>query len=258
MSRDRRTPLAKASHPTPKLRIEPQLVEALAAPLPLELVADHLARQPMLLAPVKLVLSSTGEAGVLAEIQLAADREGSEAHARDAIEHALAWLESESKESPALRGASPAVDLPTVLEALPWEWERHEDGTCHVNVTEDGFSCRVAVETATEGWLRVSTSSALKLQGGDASRTLPLFALETNARLRIARMSVSDADGGAARVVWDGLALEGALADAVSAVALARCATARALRALCVPQVASAYLKLRPTTSSEWRRLRTE
>ncbi len=91
--RQRKTPLARGSRPTPKLRIEPMLVEALAAPLPLELLTESLGRQPELVAPAKLVLSSTGEPGVLAEVPRAGGGRACEARAREAIDRALTWLE---------------------------------------------------------------------------------------------------------------------------------------------------------------------
>ena len=85
---------------------------------------------------------------------------------------------------------------------------------------------------------------------GRSFPALVRYALETNRRLRLARLSLGTGGGAAAWVVWDAvipaeLPLAAALREGVGAVTAARALTEAPLRALADPIVADAYLALR-------------
>lgn len=249
-------PIAKGARPAPKLSIDPFVVEALVAPLPLGLLLRSLPRQPMLVAPAKLVLSCTGEPGVLAEIPRNGDYHGCEMRARAAIDRALAWVEREPEGAAEGNGTvsgSEAID--EVLVGLPWDWERGLDGSYRVNFAEDGVSCRVRVNSISASWLHVSTSSAVKVPTSRAARALRIFALEASRRIRLARLSVTAIRQGTAAICWDSVLpvaarLDLTLPEVLAAVVSARAETARSLRALSQPGIAEAYLSLRASADT--------
>jgi hypothetical protein len=88
------------------------------------------------------------------------------------------------------------------------------------------------------------------VEEGLGAVAMRLLALEANRRLRFARISVSEADGRAMRIVWDAV-LPGELADtaamerAIEALIGARAETLRPLRALGRASIASKYTDLR-------------
>jgi hypothetical protein len=224
------------SLPDPKVSIDPFVVEAWAAPLPRALVLERLALQPELEQPAKLVLSGGGEPALLAEVAHRGDPRAAEPQARDALRAALAWIKGDGRTQP--NGAAP-IDLAELLASLPWGSERREDGSYYVS-TQDG-------------------GASLKVDAPSAGRALPLFALEVNRRLRLARLSVTGIAEGSADVVWDAVLhapsiagaspdaarLEQALLEVTTAVAGARGETLRTLRALGTPRVAETYMRLR-------------
>jgi hypothetical protein len=244
-------PIAKGARPAPKLSVDPIVVEALVAPLPLELLLRSLRRQPTLVAPAKLVLSCAGEPGVLAEIPRNGDHHGCEMRVREAIDRALAWLEE--KPEATAEGNEAVCGSESIAEALadlPWDWERGLDGSYRVNVAEDAVSCRVRVSSISASWLHVSTSSAVKVQTSRTARALRIFALEASRRVRLARLSVTAVRQGSAAICWDSVLpvaarLDLTLTEALAAVVSARAETARSLRALSQPRIAEAYLSLR-------------
>ena len=215
---------------------------------PLEVdVRVALGRQAELTAPVKLALSRGGECELRAEVLHVGGLDAPKL-ARGALDAARAWLAGE----PYADDEAPIDEesLEDGLAELPraWAWERAEDGI-RVHATAFGESVRLEVE-AVAGGVRVMARSALPTPDPIASDALVHFALDANRRLRLARIGLSAADGGATVVTWDVVTPSGVVAGcgvptAVEAVVRAHAATRRSLRALGHGPVARLYLDSR-------------
>ncbi len=208
-----------------------------------------LARQPELLAPVKLAAAAGGGAELRAEL-LRARGVDTEALARSALERAGVWLAGDGGPVADVEAVD-AEEVAAGLAELPraWAWEPRGADGFHVHATAFGTSARIVVE-ARAGTARAFVRSAVPATGLETRAALVHFALEANARLRLARIGVAADDDGTARLTWDavaspGVALERALPAAVEAVAGAHAATRRALRALSHAAVARIYLDAR-------------
>jgi hypothetical protein len=214
---------------------------------------EALALQPELLVPVKVADSARGGSELRAEL-LRARGLDVEALARCALSRAGAWLTGNG-DAGAETGDVDAEDLCAGLAELPraWAWEPREGGGFHVHATAFGTSARVAVE-APSGTPHAIVRSALPAGSPATREALVCFALEANARLRLARIGVAT-DDDVARLAWDavaspGVPLERALPAAVEAVVCAHAVTRRALRALSHPDVARTYLDARASRDS--------
>ncbi len=231
---------------------------------PLEAEDRHaLARQADLLAPAKLALSRDGDYELRAEV-LRVDGsdgldgvdgrggvDGADASklAVDALDVARAWLMGEAVPP---RGAPvPAEDLAGALAELPpaWAWETAEDGGFRVHATAFGENVRLSVH-AVAGSARVMARSILATPDPDAGPALLRFALETNRRLRLARIGLAAPNGESTAVTWDavtpsGIELSSVLPATVEAVVRAHASTRRSLRALCHVAIARLYLDAR-------------
>jgi len=140
--------------------------------------------------------------------------------------------------------------LEEALASLPFAWRRLEDGSHRLDVEHEGVLARLGLETRWPGSVRVVATGAVALRGPSALEALAHFALETNRRLRLARLCVARAGDAVASVVWDAvlpgsLDLHAALPAAIEAVAAARALTERSLRALADERLASPYLTRR-------------
>jgi hypothetical protein len=241
-----------------QIRTGPLQLEATSEPLALPLALAALPRQPELAAPAKLMLLRGGEAALMAEIPHALSR----ADGR--------WLgEDAGAAGPAgcARGNADASDLSDrgngsrggngmawerveqVLGELAWSWRPLESGGYRVDAGGPDGNFRVQIDALPAGGLHLSTSAAVRVGAPEAKRALPHFALESNRRLRLARLGVTATGGERARAIWEvvlpaPLPLERTLRGALEAVVGARVATARALGALGDPQVAGAYLQM--------------
>ena len=233
------------------VRVRPEagmLVATLSAQVPgLEAA---LARQPELLAPVKLAASARGDTELRAEL-LRARGIDTEALARRALSQATAWLAGDAADAMPDANELHAEAIAAGLSELPkaWAWEPQGEDGFHVHATAFGTSVRILVEGRASTTV-ASVRSAVPAATADTREALVRFALETNARVRLARIGVAASDEGSARVTWDavaspGVALERALPAAVEAVVGAHATTRRALRALSHAAVARAYLDAR-------------
>jgi len=209
---------------------------------------EALARQPELRAPVKLALSRAGAPELRAEL-LRANGTDVDALARSALLRASEWFAHEAEAAPD-EGVLDSEAVASGLAELPraWAWEPREDGVFHVHATAFGTSARVVLESP-GGVARAFVRSAVPAGSPACRAALLHFALETNARLRLARIGVA-VDDDAARLTWDAVASPGvpperALPASVEAVAAAHAATRHSLRALCHPEVARTYLDAR-------------
>jgi hypothetical protein len=236
----------------PRVRATALLVEAESAPLPLERALGSLARQTELAVPAKLVLAGAETAALLAEIPRERGLASAEATARATLESALAWLAAGGANGAA---AGPGPDATTrvnaALTGLGWPFEVADPGRWHVWAKLDAITMRLFITAHADGSARVA-QPATPVQiahphGGYAAR---LFALESNARLRLVRTSVATTSPHVVRVTRDvvlppAVELERWLAEAAVALAVATGETARALRALRSLEIVAAYLGTR-------------
>jgi hypothetical protein len=264
-----------------QIRTGPLQLEATSEPLALPLALAALPRQLELAAPAKLVLLRGGEAALMAEIPRALSPADGEALALRALEAGRRWLgedagAADGAADPSGRARGNGADsgdasapsdhgsgsdggngmarepVEQVLGELAWSWRPLvESGGYRVDVGGPDGSFRVQIDAlpAPACGLHLSTSAAVRVGAPQAKRALPHFALESNRRLRLARLGVTATGGERARAVWEvvlpaPLPLERTLRGALEAVVGARVATARALGALGDPQVAGAYLQM--------------
>jgi hypothetical protein len=207
-----------------------------------------IVRHAELTAPAKLSLAPGGEVELLAEVLRTSGTDAAKL-ARSALDLGRAWLSGETP----IGGSAPPddEDLAGALAELPetWVWERGDDGDFHVHATAFGESVRLTVRT-TAGGAQVLARSALPAPDPAVGRALARFALETNRRLRLARIGVSMNEGETCAVTWDavtpaGVDLAGVVPAVVEAVVRAHAATRRSMRALAHVQIAAAYLDAR-------------
>jgi hypothetical protein len=265
-----------------QIRTGPLQLEATSAPLALPLALAALPRQPELAAPAKLVLLRGGEAALMAEIPRALSPAAGEALALRALETGRRWLDEDTTargttagaaRRPRAKGAGGGArgdandrgngnaggngngmarePVEQVLGELAWSWRLLENGGYRVDVGGPNGSFRVQIDAlpAPDGGLHLTTSAAVQVEAPDAKRAIPHFALESNRRLRLARLCVTATGAERARAVWEvvlpaPLPLERTLRGALDALVGARVSTARALGALGDPQVAGAYLQM--------------
>jgi hypothetical protein len=207
-----------------------------------------ITRHSELAAPAKLSLAPGGKCELQAEV-LRVDDADTAKLARSALDIGRAWL---SGESPSSQAPQPDdEDLAAALAELPetWVWERGEAGAFQVHATAFGESVRLMLRT-TAGGAQVIARSALPTPDPAVGRALVHFALETNRRLRLARIGVSTIEGETCAVTWDavtpaGVDLAGVVPATVEAVVRAHAATRRSMRALAHVQIAAAYLDAR-------------
>jgi hypothetical protein len=266
--------LGAPAMPRPVRRRDAIVESATVGPIALGEACSSLARQSALMAPVKLAMGADGMAALLAETPAGAFAGAEVWAALDAaLSTAWDWLQADAgvdareavhdRRSGAqtiravAAGASPAsgepladARIPELLRAAGWEWAVEEIGY-RVRLVGEAPTLRVT-PLAGDG-LRVAVEAVPIRVASDASaQALSLFALDVNARLRLARVSVAIADD-VARVGWDAVLWggEGAgpsadwLNDAVEAVVGAHADTARAARAVASREVATAYLRAR-------------
>ena len=248
-----------------QVRAGPLQLEATSEPLALPLALAALPRQPDLAAPAKLVLLRGGEAALMVEIPHALPRADGEALVLRALEAGHRWLDEDDNAADGTAGPAGSTrgngsgsgnetaweSVEQVLGELAWSWRPLESGGYRVDVGGPDGSFRVQIDAlpAPSGGLHLSTSAAVRVGAPEAKRALPHFALESNRRLRLARLGVTATGAERARAVWEvvlpaPLPLERTLRGALEAVVGARVATARALGALGEPQVAGAYLQM--------------
>jgi hypothetical protein len=207
-----------------------------------------IVRQAELVAPAKLALSPEGDCELRAEVLRSSEIDAAKL-ACSAIDMGRAWL---AGETPSGAGLPPGPeDLASALAELPpvWAWERGDGGGFRVHATALGESVRLAVE-AVAGGARVIARSALATSEPATGRAVARFALESNRRLRLARIGLAGTDGDVTVVTWDVVTppemdLASVLPAAVEAVVRAHAATRRSLRALCQVKIACLYLDVR-------------
>jgi hypothetical protein len=241
------------------------IVGQAAMPLPgVAAALRSLSRQSLLLAPAKVALSMAGTAVLLVEVLASGDRERATDAIRAALDAATIWMNGdgagahvaaaqgenadESRETEALRW------IEDTLSTLEWTWERDDQGTFRVTGSSAEGVARIAPVADGRGVRVWHEARLLRATAPSVAQAVRLFALEVNARFRLARLSVGERDDGAgSRVilgVWDTVVLpdiDGVqwLGQAVEALAVADVETRRALRALTDATIAEAYIAAR-------------
>lgn len=236
----------------PGIRFDGVLMQAVMGPLDIHRAQQALVRQQALNAPVKLAVSTGGTASLIAEVPSGGDGPWCKEQVGRALREGWAWFEEARNGSPE---AAPAADLPSdvekILAELECTWTVDGAGTYRVHGLD--IPSVLLIECLAGETVRVSyPATAIRVATAGACSAMAYFALEANARLRFARVSVAPA-GGADDVVnvgWDAMLFAGRFADrwlaeAVAAVSVAHAETARAMRALATDAVASAYLQAR-------------
>jgi hypothetical protein len=237
-----------------RFRIEPGAACARLGPLPLEAALAGVGWHCDLLVPAKFAVSRSGAAEIQAEIPLVAAPRTCEQLADAALDAAVDGPLA-GFEHPARRPALADDEIESALSQLPWSFRRTDAGSHQIDATPaPGHAMRVTL--AREGTtLRVSTTTSVRTVSPEIARALAYFALESNDRLRLARIGVRPGDEGAA-IVWDWVVPEalpaaGAIPPVVEAVVFAQMLTRRPLRALADPSVAAAYLRHRPAAQAD-------
>lgn len=243
----RRTELAQT---VPAIAVEPTVVLARSEPL-LPAEAVNLGA-----APAKLALGEGGAAFLLAEVPRLEELAICVDRVLDAFEHGLAVL----LDADVARTGAPPPDADPCwaecLDSLPWHWDAADDGSArvHAELREAGRlqPARVRLERLPRGGVRASSTLGLRNDGAGECRALDNYALESNARLRLARTSVvrhgATAHWVCEAIVPAGPPLARAAAAAIEAVAFARAATGRSATALTDVRIANAYLAMRGAT----------
>jgi hypothetical protein len=214
-------------------------------------------RQAELTAPAKLALTPQGACELFAEV-LCTNGSDAPKLARDALDHGRAWLAGQSPRGET--AGADADDLVTALAELPrtWVWEPGDADEFRLHATAFGESVRLTIRPAARG-AQVIARSSVAAPDATVARALSRFALETNRRLRLARIGVSGPERDACAVSWDsvtppGVDLAGVVPAAVEAVVRAHAATRRSMRALGHPQIAQSYLEARDPAPKRRRR----
>jgi hypothetical protein len=263
-----------------RIRCDGIVAEA-SMPLPcIDTALRNLSRQSLLLAPAKVALSGDGTTLLLAEVPASIDRERAQDAVRAALESAVLWAagngapiddapvsgvhvataQSETSAEPGetepsgAAGASSAGWIEEALGTLAWTWEREDQATLRVTESTAESVARIAPVAHGRGVRLWHEARPLRVSTPGVEQAVRLFALEANARFRLARLSVGDRDDGAgSRVifaVWDTVVLpdiDGVrwLGQAIEALAGADGETRRALRALTDGAIAEAYIAAR-------------
>jgi hypothetical protein len=232
------------------VRPESTLLTARLGPLPIARALDRIADLTRLRAPAKLVLRAGGEACLLAEIPRAIARDRAEACVRTALDDAARWLDDpvdpartpDPAQATKAGLAEAAADLAGSLVSQP-------DGCLRLDAPG---GARLQLDVDANGTTRVACQHAVEVVSPEPARALTRFALETNGRLRLARLAVAWDGSAVATLTWDallpaGLPLGRTLSHAAQAVSSAWAATHRPLRLLASEPLASEFLRLRST-----------
>ena len=250
--------LSLDQHSDRRFRLEQGALCATFGPLKPAAALSGVARQAGLGAPAKFAMTGSGVAVIQAEIPLVAERRVCEKLADEALDAAILW--------PRLAAGPPAPDrmafaedeIESGLSQISWGFHQSDVGSYQIDAAPaPGHAMRVTL-VAQGGALRVSTGSSLRADSPDVHRALAVFALESNSRLRLARIGVAEKDG-AADIVWEAvlpaaLPAVGAIPQLVEAVVYAQVLTRSSLSVLTDARVADTYLRHRPAARARRRR----
>ena len=230
--------------------LEPGVLGARIGPVPLPKGLSGVAWQADLAAPAKFAQSRSGEVEILAEVPLVAERRVCEKLADAALDAAILWPEVRSEPRDPSRTVFSDQDVESALSQIPWGFRQKDAGLYQIDAAPaPGHAMRVTL-AAQGSVLRVSTSTSVRACSPEARRALAIFAMESNRRLRLARIGVAEANEGA-NIVWDAvlpaaLPAAAAIAPVVEAVVYAQMLTRRSVSVLADPRVANVYLRQRP------------
>jgi hypothetical protein len=239
-----------------QFRMDTGALCARVGPVPLEAALSGVAWQTDLVAPAKFAISrishNDATAEIHAEIPDVAPRSVCEKLADAAIDAAIVGPVESGPADPSQTAFSDE-EIESALSQLAWGFRQRDAGIYQIDAAPaPGHALRV-IFTAQGAALRASTATSVRAGTPEAQRALAYFALESNARLRLARISVREKIGdgkSGADIVWDAVAPgtlpAGAIVPIVEAVVYAQLYTRRSLSVLANPRVAAAYLRDRP------------
>ena len=242
--------LSLEQHPDRSFRLEHAALCGRFGPLQPTTALSGLARQTQLAAPAKFAISQQGVAEIRAEIPLVAERSVCEKLADAALDAAILWPKVTPEPHDPGHTAFSEDELESALSQIPWGFRQNDVGRYQIDAAPaPGHAMRVTLD-AEGAALRVSTCSSLRASSPEVHRALAVFALESNSRLRLARISVAESEE-KADIVWDALLpatlpAAGGIPQIVEAVVYAQMFTRRPLSVLTDPRVADAYLLHRP------------
>jgi len=238
---------------SPRLRCEPKLVIGSVGPLPLDAGLAALSIQADLPVPVKLAMAPHG-VDLVAEIPRGGgDPLRGETVALAALDTAWRWLAHRGGGAPC---APSAVTVDAAwwadsMKRIGWTAEPLQGDDEWIHVRHPAVSWRLLARPLGARTLQLTAGPVgVRRAGARAARAMMLLALEANARLRLARVSVRRHDDSVAEASWDVVLAapdepEEWLDAAVEALVIARGETERALRALAAEAVHDAYLRAR-------------
>jgi hypothetical protein len=240
------------------------IVGETAMPLPgIDAALRNVSRQSALAAPAKVALSLSGTAVLLVEVPESRDRERATDAIGAALDAATIWMNGDGaavhEATAQCKNAEESREVDTLrwieetLGTLEWTHERDDRGAIRVTGSSADGVARIA--PIAHGAVRVwHEARLLRATAPRVEEAVRLFALEANARFRLARLSIGARDDGAGSKVvfgvWETVVLPdvgGAqwLRQAVEALAVADAETRRALRALTDAVIAEAYIAAR-------------
>lgn len=237
---------------SPIMRFDGVLMHAILAPLDMHRAQEALVRQQALDAPAKLAVSPDGTAIFVAEVPANDNDIWCTEQMRRASEAGRAWFDQRTNGAPKVAPSSAMTsDVEKVLTELECTWTVGDAGTYRVHGLD--IPSVLLIELLAGDTFRVSYPTTAIRAAVPASReAMALFALEANARLRFARMSIAPAAAAldVVHVGWDAMVFGGRygdhwLAEAVAAVSVAHAETSRVVRALASDCVARSYLQAR-------------
>lgn len=242
------------SRPRPAWEHEPPLVVARSGPVPVADALLALARLPELDAPARPALRPGGGAEWIAELWTEGEPAAAGARAQEALGRARAWLAAPAPALPGEPCGADATAIECALAALAGEgdWRCEGPGRYRAHARVGGDHARLHVRALAGGAVHARTDTVLAAGEPRVRLAMALFALETNRRLRLARLSARPDADGALAVVWDAVCptATSGLPATLHAVAAARAATRHALAALAHPVVAETYLLGRERNAS--------
>ncbi len=227
------------------------LVTVTWGPLPLEAAVEAVTGGKHCFLPAKAFLRPRAGAGMLIELPADEHRAVTERRVNLAEAALSAWLSADGR--PLLAQADPlpvtSNQIADAISALGWQGRLIDEKNREV-IPATGLSCRRLFLRQTElGHLRVSLATkSVSIDSQHCARAITLFALESNWRLRMTRLSVAFPQSQAACLTLDLVLAGGSPLDhwlAGAAETLVACAemTERSVRALANDAVAATFLR---------------
>ena len=233
-----------------RFRMEDGALCARFGPVPLPAAISGLSFQSDLPGPTRFAIARSGHAEIQAEVPLVAERRLCEKLLDAAIDDGLAGRSAARKSDDPQNAPMSDPEIESALSQLPWGFRQRDTGRYQIDAAPaPSHAMRVMLELKGAA-LCASTATSLRGCPPDVHHALCCFALESNSRLRLARINVAATEEGV-DIAWDSLlpaalASAGAISACVEAVVYAQMLTRQSFSVLANPRVAGAYLAQRP------------